>query len=206
MTKVDVEGHDPAITAFSVSDEGVITVTLAETGSSIKKSIIRVAGKPGNANEPGQTIYRDISINLMDTQEFAHGSDVTRITNEPTVTGPLNEVDIMIHLPEDLGSSVFPIQVRIEAENNSLTAHSVDLPTALGKSVFDSNRNTYYFIRTIKYSEYCTLNPRTKKYEYKYNFPVTLYTSKQGDNSTWIDIRDLAGNFRQTVLSLGTPQ
>ena len=198
------EGYDAAIVdgSLTVTEGGVIAFELAETGARVKKSIIRVAGKTGNPNEPGKTIYRDIVINLMDTQDFIHGTDVTRITNEPTVNGSLNPVDIEIFLPEDLGSSVFPIQVRIEAANNSLTATSVDLPLAIGESVFHPGKNTYYFIRTIKYSEYCKLNPQTKKYEYKYNFPVKLYTSKTGDNSTQIDIRDLAGNFKPTVLTL----
>ena len=106
--------------------------------------------------------------------------------------------------PEDLGASVFPIQIRVEAENNTLSAISPDLPVKSGVSLFDSTRNSFYYIYTIKYSDYCKLNPRTKRYDYYYDFKMTFYTNKTGDNSTKIDIRDLAGNFYAKELTLGT--
>lgn len=200
---IPVDGFEPAITVFQVNT-GVITVNLAETSETqVKKSIIRVSGKPDAAN--GKTIYREITINLMTTQDFVHGSDNTSITTVPDdLDAPGQEVGITLWLPEGLGSSVFPIQVRIEAENNTLTANSIDLPVKTGPSDFDSSRNTFYFIYTIKYSDYCQLNPRTRKYEYKYDFPLTFYTSKNGDNSTRIKIRDLKGDFNTTDLTLGT--
>ena len=66
-------------------------------------------------------------------------------------------------------------------------------------------RNTYFFIRTIEYSEYCHLDSRTKKYVYTYKFPVTFYTSKSGTNAnaTLIDIRDLGGKFNRKLLGFG---
>jgi len=204
-----VTGYEAAVTTLTVgtgSYEGTLSVEVGEPGTSIKKSIIRVSGRkgdPGLANTE-KYIYREIMVNLMNQQDFANGTSVTAITNTPTITGSGNEVDFSLFLPADLGSSMFPIQVRIEAENNSLSATTPDLPVTTGKSVFDSSRNTYYFIYTIDYSDYCKLNSRTKKYEYTYQYDFTMYTSKPGDNSTKIDIRDLAGNFNPKVLILGT--
>lgn len=44
-----------------------------------------------------KTLYRKITINLMDKQTFEHGSDVTRISNESLITDAVNqEVDIDI--------------------------------------------------------------------------------------------------------------
>ena len=208
---VDVEimpvaGHQPAVTALVINDDaagpGTIRITLADdqTGDSIKKSIIRVTG---TNTETNKTLYREITVTLMGTPAFVNGEYVTAITKMPTsLTGPGKEVEITVYLPEELGASLFPIQLRIEAENNSLSATSVDLPVSTGPSIYDPSRNTYFFIKTIKYSDYRKLDPRTKKYVYYYDYPITLYTSKAGDNSTKIDIRDLAGIFQEKELTL----
>ena len=195
-----------AVTAVKSNEEaagdGTIKVTLAETGTQIKKSIIRVSGKNLTTNKE---LYREITINLMDKQSFAHGDDVTCISNTSPISDESNqEVDITVYLPEGLGASLFPIQIRIEAENNSLTTTSPDLPLSTGKSVFNSERNTYFFIKTIKYSDYCWLDPRTKKYKYNYEFPMTFYTSKSSGNSTQIYIGDMATEpcFNPTTLTL----
>ncbi|MCR5714182.1 MAG: hypothetical protein K6F98_04555 [Bacteroidales bacterium] len=212
VESVDVAGYDAAITAFTANEDGSIAVTLASTGTKVKKSIIRVSARVGDdeATNPNKYIYRDITINLMETQSFIHANEtvteVTAFDGTPSTTGLNNPVKINIFLPEDLGASVFPIQVRIEAENNTLSATSEDLPVATGKTVFgDGTRNTYFFIRTIEYSEYCHLDSRTKKYVYTYKFPVTFYTSKSGTNAnaTLIDIRDLGGKFNRKLLGFG---
>ena len=215
--KVELLTGGSAATAINPNyEDGSIQVTLAEIGSGVKKSVIRVSGRIGD-NTPTNTnkyIYREITINLMGIQSFIHTNDSvteeTAFDGTPSASGLNNPVKINIYLPEGLGASVFPIHVRIEAENNTLSATSQDLPVSTGKSVFDPNRNTYFFIRTIEYSEYCTLNPRTKQYEFTYKYPVTLYTSKSGTgdvNATRIDIRDMAepGKFKSKLLTLGNP-
>ena len=211
VEKVAVSGYDAAVTDFTAYEDGSIEVTLAETGAKVKKSIIRVKGRIGDddATNVHKYIYRDITINLMQTQTFAHVNssvnEQTVISSDPVYKGIGEEVKIDLYLPEDLGASVFPIQVRVEAENNTLSATSADLPVATGKTVFgDGSRNTYFFVRTITYSEYCKLDPRTKKYVYTYKFPMTFYTSKSGDNSTAIDIRDMRGDFNFVRLPLTT--
>lgn len=202
---ISVSGHDPAVTAIATNGDaagdGTIKVTLADVASgSMKKSIIRVTGTNTATNK---TLYREIMINLMGTPALAWGEHQTDITSMPdSLIGPNLSVGITVYLPDELGASLFPIQLRIEAENNSLSATSIDLPVSTGPSVYDPSRNTYFFIKTIKYSEYRVLNPRTKKYDYTNAFPITLYTSKAGDNSTKIDIRDLAGLFQEKELTL----
>ena len=211
VTLEPVEGYDPAVESFAAnSTDGSIKVTLLNTGSKIKKSIIRVAGTA----EGGKQIYREITINLMETQTFKHGEDETAITETPEDLTQLNKkVVVKLQLPEDLGASLFPLQIRIEAEQNSLSATSSDLPVLTGKSVFDSkaNKNTFFYVKTIKYSDYCTLNKKTKKYEFKYDFDCVFYTTKNGDNSTVIDIRDMrtysdpeVKYFEPLTLNLGT--
>ena len=140
----------------------------------------------------------------MQTQDFKHGAVATAITTQPDDLTAANEsVGIKIQLPEGLGASVFPVQVRIEAENNTLSATSTDLPAQTGASVFDATRNTFYFIYTITYDMYRHLDQATWTYNYTYEFPITLYTNSRTDNRTLIDIRDLGGKFNPMKLGLG---
>ena len=204
LTVRPVSGYDPAIVgnAVNVSGAGVIQVDLAEMGTSVKKSIVRVTGKVANSST---TLYRDIVVNLMGTQDFVHGSDATRVVSTPDgLNGTQKPVNIEICLPEGLGSSVFPIQVRIETEANSLYALTPDLPVSHGPSVFASKagENSYFMVYTINYSNYCQLNS-SNEYTYTYKFPITLYTNKRGDNNhTTIDIRDLGGCFNPMQLTI----
>ncbi|MCR5714185.1 MAG: hypothetical protein K6F98_04570 [Bacteroidales bacterium] len=201
---LSVEGFAPAVSSFVADEYGQIQVTLNQTSAAIKKSIIRVSGKKGRPNGPDPVLYRDITVTLMQTQDFKHGAVATAITTQPDDLTAANEsVGIKIQLPEGLGASVFPVQVRIEAENNTLSATSTDLPAQTGASVFDATRNTFYFIYTITYDMYRHLDQATWTYNYTYEFPITLYTNSRTDNSTLIDIRDLAGKFNPMKLGLG---
>ena len=177
-------------------------VELLLPGDGIKKSVIRVLGRPDTPNS--LPLYREITINLMPVQKFAHGDNVTRITNTPVVDAVNKDVNFVLELPAGLGASVFPIQVRIEAKNNTLSAITPDLPVRTGASVFDPTRNTFYFIFTVNYADYCHLNPLNKKYEYTYHFPFTMKTSKRSGNATPIDLRDLDGRFEPMTLNLET--
>ncbi len=201
---IGVDGYEPSLSAVTANADGSLEVTLNEPATKIKKSKIRVSGRVGDdeATNINKYIYREIIVNLMETQKFEHGTDVTYISNPPIIDMLNQPVDIRLYLPEDLGASIFPIQVRVEAENNSLSAVSADLPVGTGKSIFDPERNTYFFIRTIEYSEYCHLDPRTKKYVYQYDYLMTFKTSKGSNNSTEIDIRDMAGNFEPKSITL----
>ena len=186
----------------------------------MRKSIIRIKGVA--TAEGSKELYREIMITLMPKPDFVHVNPAgtktfTAITSAHEygdVRGRNKEVDLLICLPEGLGSSMFPIQIRIEAENNTLTATSPNLPVSTGKSVYDADRNTFFFIYTINYSDYCHLDSRTKKYVYKYKYDdIKFYTTKavideedptSGDNSTKIHISDLADFFNPVVdLTIG---
>lgn len=201
-----VLGYDPAVTAFTLPGTGSISVTLGQAGTTVKKSIIRVSGRKGDdiSSNTEKYIYREITVNLMEKPSLVHGTNETAITNTPTVSGIGNEVDVRICLPEGLGSSIFPIQLRIEAEKNTLSATSPDLPCQTGPSIYDSSRNTFYYIYTINYYDYCWLDSATHKYKNKYEFDLKFFTNKSGDNSTKIKITDMADFFYEKELVLGT--
>lgn len=199
-----VAGSQPAVADGSLvtPGDGSIKITLnAASATAIKKSIIRVSGRIGNnvATNTHKYLYREINITLMEKQNLA-----VTVTAPDGKTDAGKPVNFALELPEGLSASVFPIQLRIEAKNNSLCAYSPDLPASTGLSEFDGQRdlNTYYFIYTINFSDYRTLDPVTKKYVYHYDHAFTMYTSKRGDNSTPIKIRDLAGKFNETDVTL----
>lgn len=196
------EGSLPAVGSLVAPGNGTIQITLnAADATMIKKSLIRVSGRKGDnvAANTNKYLYREITITLMEKQDL-----VVAVEAPDGKTAAGKPVNFAVELPEGLSASVFPIQLRIEAEQNSLCAYSPDLPASTGPSEFasKSGKNTYFFIYTINFSDYRTLNPITKKYEYNYDYAFTMYTSKQGDNSTAIQIRDLAERFNETTVSL----
>ena len=197
-------GYEPALTAIEANGEsgdGTIVVTFAaQEEGKVKKSIIRVTGKA----QAGQQIYREITVTLMDTPHFVNGTNQTSVATPDGYQAAGLDVNFRIWLPKDLGPSLFPIQVCIEAEQNTLSSTTPDLPVLNGPSAFDPSRNTFYYVRTIKYSEYCFLN-NNKKWTYNYFFDCTLKTNHPTDNSTRIRISEMNGKFIPVeYLAIGT--
>ena len=218
---VDVAGFEsyPAVVDGSVThgEHGELFFTPYDIDPNhMKKSIIRIKGtNVSTRNE----LYREILITLMTTPSFTHVSEfglmtttaITSTCDSTTIHGLNKAVDLRICLPEGLGSSMFPIQIRIEAENNTLSATSPKLPVVTGKSAFTSKegKNTFFYVYTINYSDYCYLDTRTRKYVYKYIFgdsaddKITFYTTTRGDNSSWIHICDMESQFNPVDLKIG---
>ena len=122
------------------------------------------------------------------------------------------ETTVNLVLPDGLPRDIFPLQVKIEAQNNGLTSipdNTVSpaisaLPVKYGPSAFNSEKNSYYFVKTITYDDYATLNGTT--YEYTNEFPCKFKTRLgNGQNATTIKINDLKGEFfDEKTLSLTT--
>ena len=66
-----------------------------------------------------------------------------------------NTTKLSITLPNTFGPSVFPITLKIEAEDNNLAPED-NLSVESGKSSFrpTATTNSYYFLKTISYSDY----------------------------------------------------
>ena len=83
---------------------------------------------------------------------------------------------LTITLPNTLGPAVFPLTLKIEAEDNNLTPDPADASETVsveaGPSAFDP-RNTFYFVKIIDYSVY--RNSPTK--EFTYHFKTTKATA-----------------------------
>lgn len=198
VTQKNVAGYTNPIKNLAVNyDTGVITFDTAERTNTLQKGIIRVQGKVGSS----RALFREVTINVIG--DLAFSSD-TRITKTPTTDVTDQEVGITIGLDDDLPASLFPIQVRIEAEQNSLSSTDPALPVSNGPSKFASKSglNSFFFIYTIERSDYYHVNPTTREVSYTNEFPIKLYTTKNGGNSTDILISDMKGRFEESTLTL----
>ena len=195
----DVSGHQPAVASWTnttpTSGATMGTIHVVPNSSAegaVKKSKIKILGQWGTQ----RALYREVEFTVMEKQNFAQGSVVCSVSQlaEDAVN---QDVTVTVALPDELPRDIFPLQIKIEPENNGLRAvpHGTGddavsaLPVMHGKSAFNANKNNYYFVLTITYDEYATLNGAT--YEYKNEFPCYFKTRLTGGNETAIKINDL---------------
>jgi len=183
---------------------GTITVPISELGKKTKTSVVRISGQYGT----GRRIFREVIINVVSTQNF--------VNRQPQSTDPslkkttyieADEYDglnkkVVVHfsLPNDLGASLFPLNIKIEAADNNLTSTSPDLPVNSGVSAFSSSDNSFYFIRQVTLDEYRWIEDG--EYKYKNDYTATLFTNKMSGNSTSIRLSDEKGFMNPETLDL----
>jgi hypothetical protein len=117
-----------------------------------------------------KTLSRDVTYTVMGQQKL----ELTTSALSADASG--NTVSLSVKLPDTFGSSVFPLTLKIEAEDNNLTPTD-NLTVETGKSAF-RNSNTYYFLKTISYSEYQSLASASPSYTFTCNFKTTKSTGK----------------------------
>ena len=88
----------------------------------------------------------------MPTQDL---TDKTEISSK-TVDGK-KKVTVSIGLPDELSYDIFPLTFKIEAEKNNLSTNDTKLPVGFGPSAWTTGKNSYYFIKTITWAEYCKI-------------------------------------------------
>ena len=162
-----------------------VKVTLKDkpTDGSMLRGKLRIQGVVGSVG----SLYRDVVFTIMSTQNF---------TSESSIVQDGTNVTVNIGLPEALPYSMFPIQVKIEAQNNNLTTTSSSLPVGYGPSAFDSSKNSFYFIRTIQYKDY--VDTSTGQYVYTTQFPCSFTKTDSGNLS--VSLKDMMGYFNEKVL------
>ena len=202
---VEVDGDYPQAIA-SVSDvvvthnsngtdnHGTITVTLNNSiPGVVQKGKLKILGQV----EGSRALYREVCFTVMEKQNFAKGDLQTSAS--PLASDAMNQETIVnLVLPDGLPRDIFPLQIKIEAQNNGLTSipdNTVSpaisaLPVKYGKSAFNAAKNSYYFVKTITYDDYATLNGTS--YEYTNEFPCKFKTRLgNGKNATTIKINDI---------------
>ncbi len=187
-------------------DHGTITVTLNDSEPGVvKKGKLKILGQV----QGSRALYREVCFTVMEKQQFANGDSQTSVSrlNSDTMN---QETTVTLVLPNELPRDIFPLQVKIEAQNNGLTSipdNTVSpaisaLPVKYGPSAFNTNKNSYYFVKTITFDDYATLNGTS--YEYTNEFPCKFKTRLgNGQNATTIKVNDLNGEyFEEKTLSL----
>ena len=164
-----------------------VTVTLKSkpTDGSTLRGKLRVQGllDSGVGN-----LYRDIVFTVMSTQDF---------TSESTLESNGTNVTVNIGIPTGLSYSLFPLQIKIESQNNNLTTTSADLPVGYGPSAFDSTKNSFYFIKTIQYKDY--VDTSTGEYVYTTQFPCS-FTNTDTYKVLSVQLNDMEGYFNSKTL------
>ena len=193
----DVSGHQPAVASWTnttpTSGATMGTIHVVPNSSAegaVKKSKIKILGQWGTQ----RALYREVEFTVMEKQSFAQGSVVCTVS-----TLAADEVDqnvtVTIALPDELPRDIFPLNIMIEPQNNGLRSIPYNgesaLPVQHGESAFNSNRHNYYFVKTITYDDYATLNESGSSYDYRNEFPCYFVTRLKKGNETAIKINDL---------------
>ncbi len=101
-------------------------------------------------NDDGIAIQRVITIIVLPQQQIILSPATQTIAEEAGT-----EVDFYISLPKGLPTSIFPLELEIEAAANSITpVAGENLTVKSGKSLFDSTKPGYQFVRTVSLDDY----------------------------------------------------
>ncbi len=149
-----------------------------------KQSYLHVEG----FSHAGRKMYRDVSYRVMGTQHFQNGNNILKAT--PLDNEQINKETILtIYLPSDLGYSMFPLNLMIEAKNGQYT--TVDgLPVESGPSLFDASKNAFYFIKTINYDDYHNDETGVTTTAFTTTFKTTRDCTQSGTNATDFRVLD----------------
>ena len=160
------------------------TVPLAAVGQSTKYSTLTVTGTtPAAAG--GRKISRKVNYEVMGVRQFQYFR-ATSLTSE--AKGQQTRLDI--GLPADLGFSLFPLQLMIEAQNQSYASEG-HLPVEYGNSLFvEDAKGQFYYVMTIEYEDYLDRVRRQGIPEYRLFFTTTRTGTADASNATTFAIRD----------------
>ena len=156
------------------------TVELNGSGDINLKSTLTVMG----LTPEEKPMSRDVTYRVMGTQKF-QGFSASNLPNQ-TIG---QTTTLTIKLPADLGYSMFPLILKIEAQNGAFNS-SEGLPVEYGPSLFDPDHNSFYFLKTIEYSEYYNAETEETKQEYTCTFKTTRTGTAADSNATTFAVID----------------
>lgn len=171
---------------------GHIVVTVYGSGANPLRSKLRVEG----ASDGKRKIYRDITFTVMQKQDL---EPTTGLSYPQGLNGKNKPVTLTIVLPRELSYSMFPLQFKIEPKNKNLSTTDFSLPVQYGTSAYDSNKNSYYFIKTITFSEYAKIVDGA--YSYTTSFPCEMFTTQDGNNDVSMTVTNIQGYFNPKPLT-----
>ena len=170
-----------AVSSYEVGD-GVITVNLNPSAAATRKTVLTVSGK--HAGDQG-TIHRDVTFRVIQSPSLA----VTATYDDASSTGFGAAVTVSITLPEELGSSLFPLNFYIESNNDNLMmADGSGLSVTTGASHFNSGYSTFHYVKTVEYADY--YDYMEQAYVNNRTYTCTFTTTKADNSGTKIYVTD----------------
>ena len=121
-------------------------------------SVLQVKADNGLAEDDDNrsTLYRLVTMRVLKKMEMT-----LQLVPKKVDQGAKKKTILQIHLPQNLPSSMFPLEMHIEDYNHTLNPtgsdgydHDVTVPVKTGTSLSDDGTNSFYFIRTVLESEY----------------------------------------------------
>lgn len=118
-------------------------------------SVLQIKADNGEDGDDNSTLYRDITLRVMKKM------NMTLSLVPKQVAGQGSTTVLGIGLPDDLPSSMFPLEIYIEDINHTLystgqdgNGNTIIVPVKSDYSIVDGTTNSFYFIRTVNESEY----------------------------------------------------
>ncbi len=128
-----------------------LSFTTTNAGEVTKTESIKITGHYMNGSVPSK-LFRIVTFHLMSLQTMQVVCDPHDL-----LKGKGEKVDVLIKIPKDLPRSLFPLQLKIESSENSITPDNDNLPVTPGKSIINGTTATYQFIKTLDYDDYLAL-------------------------------------------------
>lgn len=148
-----VVGEDILSTVTTTTPQSGNWITLvvdpAQIGAEQKKGTITILA----TYDGDRTIQRKVTYTLRRPYEME-----IKCVPEEIPYGINEKVKVNITIPDDLGSSMFPLEFNIEAQNLSITPDNDNLPVASGLSTIPGvNKSAFWFVKSLSKEEYDAL-------------------------------------------------
>ena len=128
-----------------------LSFTTTNAGEVTKTESIKITGHYMNGSVASK-LFRIVNFHLMSLQPL----DVICDPHD-LLKGKGEKLDVLIKIPKDLPRSLFPLQLKSESDENSITPDNDNLPVTPGKSIKDGTTASYQFIKTVSYDDYLAL-------------------------------------------------
>lgn len=174
------------------------TTTDSEFRQASRSQTIRVSGTYKDGEGEGAmavTLYRDVVITVQPYQTL----HVSVESDEFDANGALPRevgMNLTLHvdIPDGLVESMFPLDFRIEPEDMTLTPADTDLPVFSGPSISRhdgfTNKQAFYFIRTLTYDQYKALTRWTDDEDHTWRRFDCRFKTTKPENATTIWVKN----------------
>lgn len=140
----------------TAGDYQYYTFTTDAQGTADKVSTFVVEANNGKTGDYASKLTRTVTVRVVksiNTTLTMNPEDVSNVAGATTI--------LNIALSDTLQSSMFPLEIYIEDTNHTLNPTGTDgagnaltVPVKIGKSLKDNTTNSFYFVRTVNWSEY----------------------------------------------------